>query len=359
MNFPIDFGKMGIMKRYAIIVAAISLVFGSFFIAGYRPVEPKRDFYIVELTDYTGGSQISAMLLTNQHETFLANLVSNFPQVRVNAEYKTLLSGFSLQLTPQEAKDLSLQDEVKSVVKGRVFYPHMFNSVVSTKADKAWEMKDPTGKNLDGKSVLVGIIDTGINYDHPSLGNGFENADSKVVKGYDFSDLDSDPMPVEGHQGWHGTHCAGIVAANGLPGVARNDPTIKGMAPAAKLAAYKVFGSVGGARTDRIMQALERAYADGCKVVSMSLGSTYVWADEIYCRLIDKLTDKGVVCSVSAGNDGGIGREELPFQVGSPGGADTAICVAAMDDTPKPIVTWGTNKEFMNYLGVHRQLKKR
>ncbi|MBP7733364.1 MAG: S8 family serine peptidase [Caldisericia bacterium] len=346
------------MKRYACLIAAFVLVFGSLWITGFRPVEPKRDFYMVELTDYTGSNQIASMLLENQHETFKTNLLNRFPSVGINAEYRTLLSGFSLDLTPQEAKDLSMMDGVVSVVKGRIFYPHMFNTVVSTKAKDVWNMKDKLGKNIQGEGVLVGIIDTGIDYDHPSLGNGFKNTDSKVVAGYDFSDLDDDPLPVAGHQGWHGTHCAGIVAATGLPGIARDDVTITGMAPAAKLGAYKVFGGVGGARTDRIMQAMERAWADGCKVISMSLGSTYVWQDEIYCRAIDKLTDKGVVCSVSAGNDGGGSREELPFQVGSPGGAEMAVCVAAMDDRPKPIISWDSNLELMNYIGGSVEIDK-
>jgi minor extracellular serine protease Vpr len=340
------------MKRYALIIAVFVLVFGSISLSGFAPTEPKRDFYIVELTNYTGNSQISSMLLANQHEGFKAHLSREYPRVGVNAEYRTLLSGFSLNMTPDEAKELSMDDGVVSVVKGRIFYPHMFNTIVSTKADKAWQLKDPAGKNLDGRGVLVGIIDSGINYDHPSMGNGFANADSKVCVGYDFCDLDDDPMPASGHQGWHGTHCAGIVAATGLAGIARDDVTITGMAPAAKLGAYKVFGEGGGgARTDRIMQAMERAYLDGCKVISMSLGSTYVWADEIYCRLVDSLTDKGVVCSISAGNSGGGSREELPFQVGSPGGADLAICVAAMDDQPKPIIAWNSDKQMMNYIG--------
>ncbi len=351
LKLPWIFARINIMKKSILSIVALVLVLGSLSLAGARPFESNRDFYIVELTDYTGKTEISSMLITSQHEGFKTMMVVKFPDVRVNAEYRTLLSGFSLEMTPQEAKDMSMVEDVKSVVKGRVFYPHMFNSVVSTKADKAWELKDPKGKGLDGSGVLVGIIDTGINYDHPSLGNGFANGDSKVVVGYDFSDLDADPMPVAGHQGWHGTHCAGIVAGNGLPGIARNDRTITGMAPGAKLGAYKVFGNVGGARTDRIMQAMERAYQDGCKVVSMSLGSTYVWADEIYCRMIDRLTDKGVVFSVSAGNDGGGSREDLPFQVGSPGGADSAICVAAMDDTPKPVISWASDKAIMNYLG--------
>lgn len=346
------------MKRYANLIVALVLVFGSLSIAAFRPFEPKREFYMVELTDYTGSNQIASMLLENQHQTFKTNLLNRFPKVGINAEYKTLFSGFSLQLTPQEAKDMSMLDGVTSVVKGRIFYPHMFNTVVSTKAQDAWNMKDKLGKNLSGDGVLVGIIDTGIDYDHPSLGNGFKNEDSKVAAGYDFSDLDDDPRPVTGHQGWHGTHCAGIVAATGLPGIARDDTTITGMAPAAKLGAYKVFGGVGGARTDRIMQAMERAYLDGCKVISMSLGSTYVWQDEIYCKMVDKLTDKGVVCSISAGNDGGGSRDELPFQVGSPGGADLSICVAAMDDRPKPIISWSTQQEMMNYLGGSPEIDK-
>jgi len=80
-----------------------------------------------------------------------------------------------------------------------------------------WNRTSATGTRLDGTGTTIGIIDTGIDYTHPDLGGGrFPN--SKVVGGYDFADEDANPMDTQGH----GTHVAGIAAADGkVKGVAR------------------------------------------------------------------------------------------------------------------------------------------
>src|SRR5699024_8123060 len=63
-----------------------------------------------------------------------------------------------------------------------------------------------------GKGVTVGVIDTGIQYDHPDLKKNY-------VGGYDVVDFDDDPMETTEEEGMptiHGTHVAGIIGANGL-----------------------------------------------------------------------------------------------------------------------------------------------
>jgi hypothetical protein len=62
----------------------------------------------------------------------------------------------------------------------------------------------------DGDSIIVGILDTGIDYNHPALGGGF-GPGFKVIGGYDVFNQDDDPM--DDHS--HGTHVAGIIAADG------------------------------------------------------------------------------------------------------------------------------------------------
>ena len=68
--------------------------------------------------------------------------------------------------------------------------------------------------------------------------------------------------------GDHGTHVAGIAAANAVEGSG-----VVGMAPDAQLVIMKVFGANGGAYTDDIVAALEDALRLGVDVVNMSLGS--------------------------------------------------------------------------------------
>jgi len=81
-------------------------------------------------------------------------------------------------------------------------------------------------RNSTGAGVLIAVVDTGVDYTHPDLGSGF-GPGYKVVGGHDYVDNDNDPADVDGH----GTHIAGIIAANGK---------FSGVAPDAKILAYRV-----------------------------------------------------------------------------------------------------------------------
>jgi len=95
----------------------------------------------------------------------------------------------------------------------------------------------------NGTNVAIAIVDSGIDYTHPYLGNGgFPN--SKVIGGYDFGDSDANPMP---NGGAHGTACAGIAAGN----IATNQGDyIGGVAPGAKLYALKITAGTSSGATD-------------------------------------------------------------------------------------------------------------
>ncbi|KAI9598732.1 peptidase S8/S53 domain-containing protein, partial [Syncephalis fuscata] len=105
-----------------------------------------------------------------------------------------------------------------------------------------------------GRGVKIGIIDTGIDYLHSALGGCFGKG-CKVTYGYDFvgdnynganmPHPDADPM--DSCNG-HGTHVAGIIAAQ--------SSYVIGVAPAATLGAYRVFGCEGTVTTDVLMSAM-------------------------------------------------------------------------------------------------------
>ncbi|KAF9903960.1 hypothetical protein EC991_003178 [Linnemannia zychae] len=174
---------------------------------------------------------------------------------------------------------------------------------------------------LYGKGIKIGIIDSGVDYHHPALGGCF-GPGCKVAYGTDFvgddgRSPDDDPMTdCDGH----GTHVAGIIAAN--------DTDFIGVAPQATLGAYRVFGCRGGTSNDLIMKALLRAAGDGMQVINLSLGGPGGWRQDREARLADELAKNGTIIVAAMGNEGQMGL----FEASSPGVAGSAITVASTEN---------------------------
>lgn len=167
---------------------------------------------------------------------------------------------------------------------------------VMTGVDKVHE------QGIAGKGIKIGIIDSGIDYMHPSLGGGFGQG-FKVAGGYDLvGDTyvpgsatrppvpDDDPRDCAGH----GTHVAGIIGAN--PG---NEFNITGVAHEASLYAYKVFGCSDGVSTDIIIDAMLRAHNDGMDIITMSLGGDGGWTDDPTSVVASRIARLGTVVTVT------------------------------------------------------------
>jgi hypothetical protein len=99
-----------------------------------------------------------------------------------------------------------------------------------------------------------------------------------------------------------------------------------GIAPKAKIYAYKVFGCEGSVDNSIVVAALNRAAQDGVDVVNMSLGSPFGTANDPEVAAINTMAKAGTVVVTSAGNEG-----QNAYMVGSPSTANRAISVAALD----------------------------
>ena len=131
---------------------------------------------------------------------------------------------------------------------------------------------------IKGKGVKIGIIDTGVDYRHPSLGGGF-GPGYKIAGGYAYRDDTGKSVSVADPlatcmAGGHGTHVAGIIGME--------DPEdmgfgLIGVAPEAEIYMYRVFGCTNSATTDDILAAMEQAHTDGVDLINLSLGSVEYW----------------------------------------------------------------------------------
>jgi minor extracellular serine protease Vpr len=214
---------------------------------------------------------------------------------------------------------------------------------------------------LSGAGVMVGIIDSGIDIDHPAFGGTgtpgttpFPNA--RVVAGYDFvgdaydssgtgDALVPHPDSVPDDCGGHGTHVSGIVGANG--------GGVKGVAPQAKLAMYRVFGCNGTTESDIILAALERAYADGVQVINQSLGAARQWPQYPTAQASNRLVNKGVVMVASIGNSGpGGSSPDGLWAAGAPGVAPKVIGVASFDNAQRSFTVNGTPYGYVQATGA-------
>ena len=102
----------------------------------------------------------------------------------------------------------------------------------------------PYQSGFDGSGIVVSIIDTGIDLNHPDL-------EGKIIGGYDFVDNDEMPEDVNGH----GTQVAGIIVANG---------NLKGIAPNSKILMYKVSEDGESVPSHLITKAIEKIHRRWC-----------------------------------------------------------------------------------------------
>jgi hypothetical protein len=240
----------------------------------------------------------------------------------IRFEYKTVFNGVALTTRQWVVQEIQTLPYVKRIHEDRKVRTMLDESISIIGADSAWVHYGATGKG-----IIIGIIDTGIDYTHPDLGGGI-GPEYKVMGGYDFINDDGDPMDDYGH----GTHVAGIAAANGQ---------IKGVAPDAKLMAYKVLDELGSGGWSQVVAGIEQSVIDNVHIINLSLGGPGNPDDPISIA-IDNASAAGVVCVVSAGNDGWY------HTIGSPGVARSAITVGATDKNDA--VAWFSSRGPSNFI---------
>lgn len=212
-------------------------------------------------------------------------------------------------------------------------------------------------------SVVVAILDTGVDLDHPDLadniwinpgeveGDGIDNDRNGFVddvNGFDFVDVDGSPIP-DRDQGFdagavsHGTIIAGIIG-----GVGDNGDGIAGINWDVELMSVRILDSLGIGDSNLARQGVDYAVANGADVINLSFtGYDY---DDVLRRSIQEAYEAGIVVVAAVGNsdNGGLNIDQIPIYpacFGELADEDWILGVASTDEND-------VKSDFSNYGSV-------
>lgn len=246
----------------------------------------------------------------------ILQLIKPFKDIHLRHVFTEAIYGFSVEGNPESIEKLAAQNskQIISISPVNQYKVQAEESVKIIGGEEIRGLFDKKNRRLTGKGITVGVIDTGVDYTHPDLRRNYAG-------GRDLVDNDSDPMETKtlGRATVHGTHVAGIIAANGK---------LKGVAPEAKILAYRALGPGGGGTTENVLAAIEQAIKDKVDIMNLSLGNDINGPDLPISLALNRAVERGIVAIAASGNSG-----PNIWTVGSPGTASKAISVGASTPT--------------------------
>jgi len=228
-----------------------------------------------------------------------------------------LIKAVAVQMPANEILKLSKDSDTELIHEDLEVHTCLDKSVPLIGAPKVWKI------NAKGKDVVVAVVDTGVDPEHPDL-------KGKVVAFEDFTEEGK----FDGNG--HGTHVAGTIAGTGK---ASNSKYI-GVAPEAKIIAAKVLTSQGSGTFSGVIAGIEWAAKQKPHVMNLSLGSNIPGScdgTDPCSMAVDAAFDQGVIVCIAAGNAG-----PGSSTVGSPGCAKKVITIGASDDVDN--IAWFSSR---------------
>ncbi|GAB3789401.1 S8 family serine peptidase [Virgibacillus kimchii] len=266
-----------------------------------QPIQAEREDIQSVIIEVEGNPQAHKEYIETYH-----------PFIEVVATYEILLNGLALQGAPDKLERMESLEFIKSIHTAQTYetMPAPFKDVSNLEEGVVFP-SDLNNTPYTGKGVKVGVIDTGVDYTHPDLQLNYRG-------GYDLVDLDDDPMetvPAEGIPTNHGSHVAGIIAANG---------DLKGVAPDAEIYAYRALGPGGRGTSVQVIAAMEKAAEQGVDVINLSLGNNVNGPDYPTSLAVNRAAELGISVVTANGNSG-----PENWTVGSPATATGALSIGA------------------------------
>jgi subtilisin family serine protease len=277
--------------------------------------------------------------LDRDFEAFKAVAVDEMGrEVQPGRRFRVALNGFSMRMTAAEAQRLSQLPEVRFVEAERNYRPQTDAGPQWLGAGDLW-LGAGSLPQTQGEGIIIGIIDSGIDWDHNSFNESAGSfthtnplgsqkglcsdsevmCNKKLIGVYSFIEDNPDTADIDEHakgkdDSGHGTHVASTAAGialqvnnNGIPF------QMSGVAPHANLISYKVCtdGDPNDPDDDTcpgtaILAAIDQAVTDGVDVINYSLGASNPgspWNDSGALAYLSAF-GAGVFVATSASNDG-------------------------------------------------------
>jgi uncharacterized repeat protein (TIGR01451 family) len=252
--------------------------------------------------------------------------------------YDVILNGVAVKLTPDEAAAMEKVPGVRKVLRDTIEHITTDAGPTWIGAPTLWDgTAVPNGTETFGEGIVAGILDTGINFDHPSFSDtpadGYvypepakylgvcdptnvaqydplyaTACNDKIIGAYSYTrDSGLEPVTPEDSEG-HGSHTASTVAGNFVDVNFYNTPlTISGVAPHAQIIAYDVCYPTppnGACEGNDSVAAVQQAILDGVDVINFSIsGGSNPYSDAVELAFLEAF-NANIVVATSAGNSG-------------------------------------------------------
>lgn len=248
--------------------------------------------------------------------------------VEVAFTYDNVLNGLAVDISADEAASLRAMSGVVDVYPDTVRELDTDVSHEIILSDAVWGGETATDVGTKGEGIIVAMIDSGVNPEHPSFavtdmdGYVHENphddylgvcapgatgymdiCNDKLIGAYNFHSASPGPIDVDGHGSHVGSTIAGTKheAAANIGGTVHHR-VVQGVAPHANVISYKVCSP--SCPSSATVAAVNQAIADDVAVLNYSIsGSDFPWADPVDLAFLDAYA-AGISVVASAGNDG-------------------------------------------------------
>lgn len=273
---------------------------------------------IVLITFLTLSANAERWILKNPKQTSNLETMRNLKAHSfLNLKNKYLILDFEGRVSPKDLVESFNAETAFRDIKIVIDKPEEGRAEVAPMAWHVDFLKYPELNNqFTGQGVIVAVIDTGVDYTHKALVNKMwknkkEIPNNKIdddnnglvddYHGYNFTDNEADPKDVGGH----GTHCAGIIAAD-------VDPISKaqGVAQHARIMPLLIINGNYSGFLSAAAQAVKYATDNGAKVLSNSWRIYNDWEEFINeegIKMLDEAIsyagDNGVIFAAAAGNE--------------------------------------------------------